>query len=143
MADAQPDPAGAAFDGAHPDSEQLANLAVEAPTVAGVKEHVASCPECRKDLSLLTSLLHADGPDGPESGATDDVEPLKESAAMADTADGTPEDAEPAVTRKEQQERAAKVLGSDPVEAGMRKQTLALILIVLAAMLVIGLLSMR
>ncbi len=136
-------PMGSAFDGGHPDSEQLANLALEAPTAAGVKEHVASCPECRKDLSLLKSLLHADGPDGTGHEAIPQTEPVKETPGMADTADGTAEEPEPTPTRKEQQERAAKTLGSDPVASGMRKQTLALILIVLAAMLIIGLLSLR
>ena len=62
---------------------------------------------------------------------------------MADTADGTAEERNRTPTRKEQQEREAKTLGQILVASGMRKQTLALILIVLAAMLIIGLLSLR
>lgn len=82
-ADGQP-----AADG-HVDSEQLALLAMGAPTPAGVAEHVAACPVCAKDLSVLRSLLDADGPDGADSavaGESDTPAPL--AAALRAQADG-------------------------------------------------------
>jgi hypothetical protein len=47
----------------HPDSEQLALLAMEAETETGVKEHVAQCAACDRDLAVIRSLLDSEGPD--------------------------------------------------------------------------------
>ena len=73
--------------GPHADGEDLAQLAMQSPVPPEVAAHVATCPECSKDLSLLKSLLAAEGPDAEstEVGATalPDAVPVLDDA-MAD-----------------------------------------------------------
>lgn len=64
---------------------------MESPVSPEVAAHVASCPECTKDLSLLKSLLAADGPDSPDtkSASTQEQTPEGEPEQLADAmADG-------------------------------------------------------
>ena len=64
-----------------PTPGSVANPGAEAPTAAGVKEHVASCSEVGKIwLRFWKSLLRADGPDGSGLEATSETEPVKETA---------------------------------------------------------------
>jgi len=74
---------------AHPDSEQLALLALEAQVAPEVRAHVQACRECQGDLSLLVSLLAAEGPDGSGVDSAVDEEladaPIE---AWADASDG-------------------------------------------------------
>lgn len=62
--------------GPHADAEDLAQLAMQSPVSPDVAAHVAACPECTKDLSLLTSLLDAEGSDtkGASAGTADPVD---------------------------------------------------------------------
>jgi len=55
----------------HADGEDLARLAMQDAVSADVAAHVAACAECSKDLSLLKSLLEAEGPDGSDGGGTE------------------------------------------------------------------------
>lgn len=48
----------------HPDSDQLALLAMQSDVDDSVRQHLATCTECQRDVALLASLLAADGPDG-------------------------------------------------------------------------------
>lgn len=76
--------------GPHADSEDLALMAMGSPVPPEVAAHVASCSECTKDLSLLKSLLDAEGPESGEAGATSteqhdsDEPPASLDEAMAD-----------------------------------------------------------
>lgn len=74
----------------HASSDELAQLALQAPVDASVAAHVEACDECRRDLSLLTSLLEADGPDGPDRPGQSEPQPETSESpqAMADGADG-------------------------------------------------------
>ncbi|MFI0432375.1 MAG: hypothetical protein ACH36H_04460 [Candidatus Nanopelagicales bacterium] len=78
----------------HPDSEQLALLAMDSPVDEAVAEHVRECAECRADLALLKSLM-AGGAEGSDAsdwhldGASDDgVDEDVLAAAMEAQADG-------------------------------------------------------
>lgn len=55
----------------HADGEDLARLAMQDAVSADVAAHVAACAECSKDLSLLKSLLEAEGPDGSDGGGAE------------------------------------------------------------------------
>lgn len=55
----------------HPDSDELALLAMDADVADSVREHIATCRECQSDVALLTSLLAADGP-GDRAGISPD-----------------------------------------------------------------------
>jgi hypothetical protein len=81
----------------HPDSEQLALLALKADVDESVQEHLRACEQCQRDLSLLESLLAADGPDSDASGigvASADEQAAVDSA-WADGDGSSATDAEP------------------------------------------------
>lgn len=124
--------------GRHADSEELAQLAMESPVAPEVVAHVASCPECTKDLSLLKSLLDAEGPDSP-SIAADTAVPVEEPAALDEAmADGN--DARPVEGPAETQRPApttpvpsAEATGTSGINAAAL--VLALVIFVGAALL--------
>lgn len=90
----------------HVTSEQLALLAMDADVDDDVRTHVAACPACTKDLSLIRSLLNADGPDSEAQSEGDPHDPTAEPdlppaafTAMADAADGRDDPAAHEVAR--------------------------------------------
>lgn len=82
----------------HPDGESLALVAMESSVPPEVTAHIASCPDCTKDLSLLRSLLAAEGSDstGEATQADDPEENARElSDAMAEGTDAREAVAQP------------------------------------------------
>ena len=69
-----------------------------------VREHVAACAECARDLTLLRSLLDSDGQarDSVHDGDAHAIDPRPETA-MADAAEPSPavHDAESAATQRQ------------------------------------------
>ena len=135
----------------HPDSEQLALLAMEADVDAGVKEHVAQCAACDRDLSVIRSLLDAEGPDGPDGAAQRSPAPPDRAAApppaaamtaMADAHDGEPEIILQNLPPKEARKQAERLLSAQR-SPRQGRQTLMVILLVVVAMLLVGLLALR
>lgn len=136
---------------AHPDSEQLALLAMEAETDAGVKEHVAQCAACDRDLAVIRSLLDAEGPAGadvPTRRSSEDREqpdsapPAAAMTAMADGSDGAAEPILQNLPPKEARRQAERLLSAQR-SPRQGRQTLMVILVVVVAMLLVGLLALR
>ena len=135
----------------HPDSEQLALLAMEAETETGVKEHVAQCAACDRDLAVIRSLLDAEGPDGadgpnresPESQEQpDSPPPAAAMTAMADASDGAAQPILQNLPPKEARRQAERLLSAQR-SPRQGRQTLMVILVVVVAMLLVGLLALR
>lgn len=126
----------------HVTSEQLALLAMDAELDDSVRAHVANCPACTKDLSVIRSLLNADGPDSEaqREGVTRDPAPepaLPPEAftAMADAADGRPEPAEPEPAPQSVNADAAD-MGHASSSSGRHVLALVAAIIVAAALIV-------
>lgn len=104
--------------GPHADSEVLALMAMGSPVPPEVAAHVASCAECSKDISLLTSLLDAEGPDSGEGGATTEQHDSDEPPASLDEAMADGNDARQAQGSSGYSNEPAPTQEVAPAEAG-------------------------
>lgn len=129
----------------HATSEQLALLAMDATVPGDVAAHVRGCEECQRDLSIVRSLLHADGPDSTnESGDHDSKDdlPSELQTAMADTSEGRPDFADDAADTDPDARDGGK-LGSGPSMQRHRFNPLVAALLIAAGFAVILLLLLR
>jgi hypothetical protein len=135
----------------HPDAEQLALLAMDAETEAGVKAHVAQCAACDRDLSVVRSLLESEGPDGADGRERAPVRsqqdvgsppPPAADTAMADGNDDADVEIRQNLPPKEARKQAERLLAAQR-SPRQGRQTLTVILVVVVAMLLVGLLALR
>lgn len=125
----------------HVSGEELALLAMDAQVPDSVRQHVATCNDCTKDLSVVRSLLSADPPDSPgrsQRDATAEAADLRlppaAFTAMADTASGrrpAPEVEKPSV-------RSATAHAEAAVPAGGRKRVIVILVAVILAVSLLG-----
>lgn len=133
----------------HVTSEQLALLAMDAEVDDAVAAHVAACPACSKDLSMIQSLLNADGPDTDASpgddtqGRADESDlPAAAFTAMADAADGRDPAPEPDVPASTV-DTAAAGMGRTDATGGRNVLAVVAVVIIAAALIVLAVLLWR
>jgi hypothetical protein len=134
----------------HASGEYLALLAMQADTPEDVRIHVHSCPECLLNLSIVRSLLAAEGvepfTESESDHEDDDTRLLAEfTTAMADTAEGRErpdQRAEPAAGHSQSSDGPG---GSGPAESGPTYNPLvaSVVIVVTAALVIVGVLLWR
>lgn len=124
----------------HASSDELAQLALQAPVDPSVAAHVETCDECRRDLALLTSLLAADGPDGPERPGQSEPQP-EPTEAMADATQGSPTPDETASQAPPDVDRAVATASTGGHQR--RNAAVAIVLFVFVAAIIIAVLGLR
>lgn len=133
-------------DGPHPDSEQLALLAMDAPVDAAVSAHVQSCAECRADLALIRSLMaggESDSVREPEwhldGGSPDDpADASVLAAAMQAQADGPDGDAVAEPSTDGPESGAGTVSPPTRAHGGRSRAALIAGAVVVAALLILA-----
>lgn len=115
-----------------------------------VSKHVRSCPECHKDLSIVRSLLMADGaehvaaddlPDEPD----DTVLPPQFRTAMADTGEGPADHDHRSDTSDAPSQSPTRQTDSGAAELGPTYNPLlaSMVIVVTAALVIAGVLLWR
>lgn len=124
----------------HPDSEQLALLALKADVDESVQEHLKTCEQCQRDLSLLESLLAADGPDQSGVGLTSADEQAVVDSAWADGDDSSATDTEPVTLPETQPPNPQGIRG---VRSGTNPTAFVVVLVIVLVSIALAVFALR